>query len=87
MRKKDIKIGEWYYIEYLANSKSKRRFVGPAKCKAYNENSLEFSFYSPLDDSEDGLVHMIFLSSHVKSPCQPLPSYAELYGIVCPNKV
>lgn len=85
MKANELKINEWYWIEYLPLSKSKRKYVGPAKFKGrYSENKdslgfRELQFYSPLDDSESGMMTMCFFEKHVKYVYSPLPNYIDLY--------
>lgn len=77
MKAKDLQVGQWYFIESVPSPRSKGKFVGPAefirKDSFYNEN--DYVFLSPLN------VHgeMVFPPKSVKHPCDPLPSYQELY--------
>ena len=83
MKSNDIKVGEWYFIKYLPSPKSKRQFVGAAKCVGKGSLLVDtpglFQFYSPLNDSEDGMVQMIFHARDVKFKTDALPTYAALY--------
>lgn len=77
MKKKDIIVGEWYWIDYQPSPNSKRSFVGPAKC--VNKESHEHpAFVSPLNEDDSWRRWMLFAAKDVKRPCDPLPTYKEL---------
>lgn len=76
LKREDLVVDQWYYIQYLPRSKSPRRFIGPAKFKGWS--GKDAMFYSPLDDSESGFKFMLFGITHVIEPCSPLPTYQEL---------